>query len=291
MLLDLQAVDDGSNHSIDRTFELVAVDRVRFGPSGRDVELQLRGVLRQQDGDAVAHRPSDPQLEVDVGIAAGQVGQVHIGRPSLAVHRTVDRAREVLVLLDDEIDRQPELAADPLGDHLVKEALDLVRIGPGWHRNPSPTPASPRRCGEDRRNSPGRTRAHPSDRTRFAVGCRQRARRPHPGVRSGPPRSGPGRKSLLPAPLPLLRLNCTSTARPLRGGPHIGDEEQRRNDHDGTEGRPTADDGRMAGLRRRPLAGRRRRPRLHPAQLHPLRRATPPSWPARRRAPRRSGRS
>ena len=31
----------------------------------------------------------------------------------------------------------------------------------------------------------------------------------------------------------------------------------------------------------RPLAGRRRRPRLHPAQLHALRRATRRSWPAR----------
>ena len=99
------------------------------------------------------------------------------------------------------------------------------------------------------------------------------------GTGRAAPRSGPGRKSLPPAPLPLLPSKCTSTAHPRARRPHIGDEEQRRDDHDGTEGRPTADDGRVAGLRRGPLAGRHRRSRLHPAQLHPLHR--------RRRLPRR----
>ena len=224
---------------------------------------------------------------------------------------------KIFVLLDlDPFGRQPRLL---LGlfilDCVVKAALDLLRILP--HITSRPTYlglASPRKCAVDRWRSLLKAKSSPGQ-APYALRLRLPATvttpaPTHPTRRGGAGGGMPGASAQAGGPCrdagvglgppqdtarAVRPCNGTSrsygrTARQPRAlraaGAAHGDEEQRRNDHDGTEGRPTADDGRLAGLRRGPLAGRHRRPRLHPAQLHPVRRATPRSWPAHRRAPR-----
>ena len=110
--------------------------------------------------------------------------------------------------------------------------------------------------------------------------------------RSGPLRDSPGRKSLHRAALPLLRSNCTSTARPLRAADRTSGTRSR---DAMTTTAPRADRPQTMDAWRGFVAGPwqdgDRRPRLHPAQLHPVRRRRRASWPARPSAPPRCGTS